>query len=80
MMRECLFIGGPADGYRKEVEESKKHIRIAVAPYRGDRIIEAEYKRVLVLGKDNSEHFIFQFGDADPIAELIAGYTKRTAA
>jgi hypothetical protein len=90
MSRECLFIGGPADGTRMQVEDRDKSIRIPVASsgatwetesephvFRGSS--RAEYKRVLLLGADNSEHFVFQFGDGDPVAELIAGYTKGKA-
>lgn len=90
MSRECLFIGGPADGKRIFVEGGLNAVQFAVAPrgatwetesephvFRGSS--RAEYKRVLLLGADNSEHFVFQFGDGDPVAELIAGYQKGTA-
>lgn len=90
MSRECLFIGGPADGKRFTLEDDCRTLSVPVAPskatweaeferhlFKDLRVIE--YKRVLLLGADNSEHFVFQFGDGDPIAELIAGYQKGTA-
>ena len=90
MSRECLLIGGPADGTRMQVEDWAKSVRIPVAPSGATWEAEsehhqhkdfsiAEYKRVLLLGSDHSEHFIFHCGDADPVAELIAGYKKVAA-
>ncbi len=88
MSRECLFIGGPADGKRIFVEGGLNAVQFAVAPWETESDLHgvsrgfsmAEYKRVLLLGADNSEHFVFQFGDGDPIAELIAGYVRKEPA
>lgn len=83
MSRECLFIGGPVDGMRIRVEDGTNTVNIpmylASSEPPSSRFDESVYTRVLIFGPSHSSYCIFHSGDADPVAELIAGYKKGKA-
>lgn len=76
MMRELLFIGGPADGKRIEVDDAMNRVRIPDA----ETGLTFEYRREWL--SDAKKEFEIMFNSAEVrgvIEALLAGYKSPNA-